>query len=76
MICEAAVVASEILLYSVMVFILGASSLHRSLKKWSQVTNGQLFDKNIIAVPGLNLHPGSQEKLKVVLNRLGEIPVG
>ena len=46
MICEAAVVASE------------------------------LFDENIIAVPGLKLHPGSQAKLKVVQNRLDEIPVG
>ena len=58
-----------------MVFILGASSLHHSLQKWSQVTNRQLFE-NIIAVPGLNLHPGSKAKLKVVQNRLVEIPVG
>ena len=68
--------ASEILLQSDMVFILGASSLHHSLGKWSQVTNRKLIDKNIIAVPGLNLHTGSQAKLKVVQNRLGEIPVG
>ena len=59
-----------------MVFILGASSLHRSLEKLCQVTNQKLFDKNIIAVPGLNLHPGSKAKLKAVQNCLGEIPVG
>ena len=49
-----------------MVYILGASSLHHAIEAWKRCKRRHLFDSNIIAIPGLHLNRQSRAQHKLV----------
>ena len=57
-----------------MVYILGASSLHHAIEAWKRCKRRHLFDSNIIAIPGLHLNQQHRAQHKLVQVIQNEVP--
>ena len=55
-----------------MVIVIGASSLHHSLERWTNIK--KRLSRQAITKPGYNLHRGAQDKSKIIQYQLRLIP--
>ena len=55
-----------------MVIVIGASSLHHSLERWTNIK--KRLSRQVTTKPGYNLHRGAQDKSQIIQKRLRLIP--